>query len=290
MENGNPSRDAAQPEPLSPELALVDPETARRARERMQGVEEGAPTQPVAADGGGDDGLRRLHDGHRPAETSGTSEPSIRDRLLAAGADRGALTTSAEADGAESDLDSLYVEDDARVRRPSRLRAIFATLAGVVCVAAVAVASLFLVGRLAPTEGGSEEASSAIGATKAPKRTTPSTEKTASTPRRRAGSGKARQAAKERRKAPDRAPQTRTFVWPAVRAATSYRVEFFRRGRKIFQASPRKPRLELPRRWSYKGRRFLLTAGKYRWRVRPTFGRSSTRLGNPITSSTWVVR
>ena len=84
---------------------------------------------------------------------------------------------------------------------------------------------------------------------------------------------------------------TRVFIWPAVSHAASYKVEFFRGGRKIFQASPATPRLELPLSWTYKGREFRLTPGTYAWRVSPAFSSGAgVRYGKPIIRSRWVVR
>jgi hypothetical protein len=303
----------AAPEPISPELALVDPDAARRAREQLGDVDGTAFAPPVYTLDGTDHRARTADGASRTAGGSATQEPSIRERLLAAGADRDVLSNSAAADD-ESRFHRPYVQDDDGVRRRSRVRPLLATLVGLVCVAAVALASLFLVGRLAErTETGAAGPPSGIGettarggSTTARKKTTPSlrrrarrrntTRTTGQAPKART-TGQAPKArttgqapkARTRSAAPDRAPSTRTFVWPPVRAATSYRVEFFRRGRKIFKASPVKPRLELPLRWTYKGRRFRLIAGTYRWRVRPAFGRSSTRLGKAITSSTWIV-
>ena len=305
MSQDEQARPLAAPEPISPELALVDPDAARRAREHLGHVDGTAFAPPVYTLDGTDHRARTVDGGSRPAGGSATQEPSIRERLLAAGADREVLSSSAAADD-ESHFYGPYVQDDDRVRRRSRVRPLLATLVGLVCVAAVALASLFLVGRLAErTETGADGAPSGIGETTARGGSTTARKKTTPSLRRRARrrnatrtTGQAPKArttgqapkARTRSAAPDRAPSTRTFVWPPVRAATSYRVEFFRRGRKIFKASPVKPRLELPLRWTYKGRRFRLIAGTYRWRVRPAFGRSSTRLGKPITISSWTVR
>ena len=84
---------------------------------------------------------------------------------------------------------------------------------------------------------------------------------------------------------------TRLFVWPAVSRATFYRVEFFRRGRKIFKASPTSSRIELPLRWVFRGRHFRLTPATYRWEVRAAFGpRSRPRYGKFITRSMWTAQ
>lgn len=84
---------------------------------------------------------------------------------------------------------------------------------------------------------------------------------------------------------------TRVFVWPAAPGATFYRVEFFRDGRKIFNASPATPRIELPLRWVFRGRHFRLTKATYRWEVRAAFGpRSHPRYGKLITRSVWAAQ
>ena len=80
------------------------------------------------------------------------------------------------------------------------------------------------------------------------------------------------------------------FVWLPVRGASHYRVEFFRGRKKIFEARPSKARLELPERWTYRGRRFRVTPGRYRWSVRPGFGSpSAARYARAIVRSAWVV-
>jgi hypothetical protein len=84
---------------------------------------------------------------------------------------------------------------------------------------------------------------------------------------------------------------TRVFIWPAVPHASFYKVEFLRRGRKVFTTLSSAPRFELPLRWLYRGRRFRLEQGLYSWRVSPAFGsRSRLRYGAPIVRSTWLAR
>jgi hypothetical protein len=80
------------------------------------------------------------------------------------------------------------------------------------------------------------------------------------------------------------------FVWLPVRGASHYKVEFFRGGRKVFQATTATARLALPRRWTFKGRRFEVTPGVYGWSVRPGFGaRSKASYGATIVASRWTV-
>jgi hypothetical protein len=88
-----------------------------------------------------------------------------------------------------------------------------------------------------------------------------------------------------------RAFHARVFIWPAVSGVTFYKVEFFRRGREVFEALSAKARVELPTRWVYQGRTYKLEAGTYTWQVSPGFGpRSRLRYGNPIVRSIWVAQ
>jgi hypothetical protein len=51
------------------------------------------------------------------------------------------------------------------------------------------------------------------------------------------------------------------------------------------------PQLSLPARWTYRGARFGLAAGRYRWIVRPGFGGVSKHAyGREIVHSTFVAR
>jgi hypothetical protein len=82
-----------------------------------------------------------------------------------------------------------------------------------------------------------------------------------------------------------------TLVWTPVRRATYYNVQIIR-GRRVLSAWPERPNFRLRRTWLYKGRRYRLRPGVYRWYVWPGFGRISearyTR--RPLGSSTFVVR
>jgi hypothetical protein len=83
---------------------------------------------------------------------------------------------------------------------------------------------------------------------------------------------------------------SRTFVWPLVRGADYYNVQFLRGRRKMFEAWPRKPRLAVPARGVSSGRAFTFSPGRYRWLVRPGFGTpASRRYGRPIVVSTFAV-
>jgi hypothetical protein len=82
----------------------------------------------------------------------------------------------------------------------------------------------------------------------------------------------------------------RVLSWPVVSGATFYRVELFRQGLEIFKALSSSARLELPTHWVYRARTYQPVAGKtYIWKVSPAFGpRSRLRYGDPIVRSSWV--
>ena len=264
---------------MSPELALVDPDAARRARERLELYDSAAST---------------------PRESTAVRavDTSVRDRLVAAGADRELFLPQAPP------AHEPWTEVDEGAASRARRRTFWA-VAMTLLAALAGIAALALVPFRSRSENA--EAHTALRvATTAPTKTTATTQGTKTVARRK--TAPTQTAARARRATPPSAPKrsirkaaqprpqptrtvepTRTFVWPRVPRATRYRVEFFRHGRKIFQASPPEPRLVLPQQWRYKGRRFRLSRGTYRWRVRPVFGRSSTRLGRPITSSAWIV-
>jgi hypothetical protein len=84
---------------------------------------------------------------------------------------------------------------------------------------------------------------------------------------------------------------TQLFVWLPSRGARYYHVRFFKDKRTVFEAWPTDPRVTVPLRGSFRGRRFAFTSGRYRWTVRPAFGpRGKGPYGEPIVRSIWVVR
>jgi hypothetical protein len=79
------------------------------------------------------------------------------------------------------------------------------------------------------------------------------------------------------------------LVWTAVKRASYYNVQLIR-GRTVLSAWPARPSLQLRRTWLYKGRRYRLRPGVYRWYVWPGYGRiSAARYGRLLGSSTFVV-
>jgi hypothetical protein len=79
------------------------------------------------------------------------------------------------------------------------------------------------------------------------------------------------------------------LTWTPVKGATYYNVVLVR-ARRVFSAWPSQPRLQLPRSWTYRGRRYRLRPGVYRWYVWPGFGGlSAGHFGRLLGGSTFVV-
>jgi hypothetical protein len=279
----------SETEPLSPELALVDPDLAHRARARLTPVDVGTPgaTPPSRQDGQ----APGEHD-HGSASDRHWTHASVRERLLAAGADPERLLPFD--DSADREQRATSAERRGRSHRRPWLIVATVTVAALTGAAATFVllgarSDETTVPRLrtaepmpAPTNGApsSDEREPGRASRKDRSRRTPQPGPPSPAPTTKKRGDAARPATLA----------TRAFVWPPASRAAFYRVEFFTRGRKVFEASPTKPRLTLPLRWTYRGRRFRLARGTYQWRVRPAFGRSPTRLGTQIIRSTWIVR
>jgi hypothetical protein len=79
------------------------------------------------------------------------------------------------------------------------------------------------------------------------------------------------------------------LIWTPVKGASYYNLQLIR-GRKVLSAWPLRPSFQVPRTWIYKGRRYRLRPGVYRWYVWPGRGRiSAGRFGRLLGSSTFVV-
>lgn len=79
------------------------------------------------------------------------------------------------------------------------------------------------------------------------------------------------------------------LVWTRVKGASYYNLQLMR-GRKVLSAWPVRPGYRLRRTWTYKGQRYRLRPGLYRWYVWPGKGPISVgRFGRLLGSSTFVV-
>jgi hypothetical protein len=85
--------------------------------------------------------------------------------------------------------------------------------------------------------------------------------------------------------------QAPLLTWTPVRRARYYNLQLRRNGRKILSVWPGKARYQLRVRWRYRGKRYRLTPGRYRWMVWPGFGpRSRADYGGRIGSRSFVIR
>ena len=79
--------------------------------------------------------------------------------------------------------------------------------------------------------------------------------------------------------------------WTPVRRARYYNLQLYRAGRKILSAWPTKPRYRLKPTWRYRGDRYRLAPGRYRWVVWPGYGpRARADYGRKIGPSIFQVR
>jgi hypothetical protein len=78
------------------------------------------------------------------------------------------------------------------------------------------------------------------------------------------------------------------LIWAPKRGADYYNVILVR-GRRVFSAWPLQARLQLPRAWTYHGRRYKLRSGTYKWFVWPGYGPlSAGRYGKLLGGSTFT--
>jgi hypothetical protein len=269
-------------EPLTPELALVDPELARFARDQLPAQSDTLSSSR---------GAGSLH-----KDLAGAPSPPTNRNDDVARLENFVDATSGAPAEAQSEVDAGDVDRELPVpSRPRWKRRVFlAALAFVLGVGAFfAFAPDSTVREEAPNRASKK---GTLRVDRHAKTRTP-TRKTSTpagvgvaTVSRHSALPNSRKQTRTRSKRPSPFP-TRVFIWPAVSRATFYKVEFFRRGREIFKALSPAPRLELPLRWTYRRRRFQLAPGVYSWRVSPAFGpRSRLRYGNPLIRSTWVAR
>jgi hypothetical protein len=80
------------------------------------------------------------------------------------------------------------------------------------------------------------------------------------------------------------------LAWAPVKGASYYNVQLFHGATKVLSVWPRRPRLRLPRTWTFDGTRRRLTPGRYRWYVWPGHGPlKAAHYGRLLGGSTFVV-
>jgi hypothetical protein len=72
------------------------------------------------------------------------------------------------------------------------------------------------------------------------------------------------------------------LAWRPVENATYYNVQVFRASKKILSRWPVKARFRMKLKWTFRGRHFTLTPGRYRWYVWPGFGEPSKQTYGPL--------
>jgi len=81
------------------------------------------------------------------------------------------------------------------------------------------------------------------------------------------------------------------LVWAPAHGARTYRVELWRGGKRVLVLRKSSPRVQLPKTWRYGKRTFRLTAGSYVWVVKPGRIRGGVlRFGKPIVHARLPVK
>ena len=84
--------------------------------------------------------------------------------------------------------------------------------------------------------------------------------------------------------------RVRTFGWIRDPKASFYAIEFSSGGRQILEARTTQPRLVIPASWTYRGRHFRFEPGRYTWIVRPAYrGSGHLRYGAAIVRAKLVL-
>jgi hypothetical protein len=256
-------------EPVSPELALVDPELRERLRDLLPEIEL-EPPPPV---------LRALPDPESEADRALTPPPEL---VEAPGPVPAPVATLPVRPAPVY----LYPTRGERMRSFAKAFALGAAAATVITVGVVAelgdgpaatedpgttpprVAAPVPVPAPSDTSGGSTITKPATGTKTQPKGATK--------PKIAAG----KSSAPRQQKAPPppaASSEPRRFAWAPVEGAVGYRLELFRGDRQVFETRTKQPVYELPTRWRHDGVTQTLTTGDYRWYVWPLLANGQSR-------------
>jgi hypothetical protein len=245
---------SALDEPLTPELALVDPDLGRRARAQLPDEEAREPPR-------------------RPRVAVAPPPPAAPPPVPAAAPPVRPRPDSARpAQGA--------VRRRSRGKAARRLLLVFVLAAG----AAVAVMRVEPLKRFFwKSHAATVPATNGAGAKATPR--------AAAKPRNGPTAPPAPKRNGPTKPATSAVSPSRTFVWAPVADADYYLVVFSRDGDRIFRARPSSPRLVLPAHWTFHGTRYNLRAGHYSWVVRPGYGpRARGRYGPATVRAKLVIQ
>jgi hypothetical protein len=232
--------------PLSPELALVDPELARAARALLPDVPRGRSA------------------GVRPSAALATDQTAFVERL-------------------RSNIEPIP-EVAPRPSRPLRAVVLGLTLLGLGLLLAVVIESEWwstprqgepALAQSADSPPAPTSVAAAPTTSASPDPEPPSTQAVAPEPTPATPPGAATAPALSTPSNPPAPPPGQTFVWAATAGAAAYEFQLFRGNTRVFRARAVEPRLELPGRWRQGGRTQTLTPGTYRWYVWPISSRTN---------------
>jgi hypothetical protein len=234
--------------PISPELALVDPELARAARDLLPDLPRARPVvSNVAAAPVADQSafVARLRSGLEPLPDLAPRRRRLRLAWVASAAGLVSLGV----------LLTLAVGRETRPTPAPQTQGVAAAVS--------------------PTESARPEPTPVEPARAAPAAGAKATSRGASAATTPATSGTATGKPAAPASGHDLPVPGQTFVWVAVPDASAYEFQLFRRGERIFRARVDEPRLELPGRWRQAGRPYALVPDDYRWYVWPVSKRTN---------------
>ena len=270
-----PSGRAEEQEPVSPELALVDPELGRWARTELPDVPPPPPRVPPAREREAMPRSAREH----IAPAAAPVRPAVR------------LTPAEYAQVARRGRVVRRRTVEMPTHRGRKRSIALWVLLLLVSLAAGVLLAAHPWSRSASVTPGSQEHRQTQASRSAP------------TGGRGAGAGTAAQPPREgtgktASTPPQRRPQRRVlrvapraFAWVRVPTAAYYLFRLYRGATLIFVARPRQNRLLLPSGWTFAGHRYRIARGRYRWSVRAGFGPPrARRYGREIVRATLVVQ
>jgi len=252
-------------EPVSPELALVDPELRERLRALLPEIEL-EPPPPV---------LRALPDPEPEEDLALTPPPEL---VEASGPVPAPVATLPVRPAPVY----LYPTRGERMRSFAKAFALGAAAATVITVGVVAElgdgpaasedpgtapprVAAPVPGSNGSSGGSTTEKPATPSGTKKPRQSAAG----GTSPKIVAGSSGTAKKKKQTASPPAASSEPRRFAWAPVDGAVGYRLELFRGDNQVFETRTKQPVYQLATRWRHNGQTETLTTGEYRWYVWP---------------------